>query len=422
MKPKKKHIYKLRIWVVISIVILGLLISLFTFALSYDPFLKGYLGTVGGHYVDIGDVMKYQADYESKEETLTAFKELNAQITEEGTVLIKNDNNALPLDKGSAISVFGMTSVLWMTQENIPSTKSAIFADSLEDSGYIMNSALRVMYKTSSHTNWGTGDNKGDGSAAGSWTIDEVPQSEYTSTVKNSYSSFADAAIVVFSRSSGEGADLPRSMDRFGGLADESYLELNTDERDLFEAINDANCFEKTIVILHSANPMQMDFLNEYDIDAVLWVSGTGTDGISGLIKIITGEVSPSGKLVDTYTYDNFSAPAMQNFGDFRYLESENGALLSESSLGFNSYSYINYGESIYIGYRYYETRYEDIVMGTANSGNFDYENTVAAPFGHGLSYGQFEWRNFNYTYNEIEDTFELTAVVENKSVPSHWM
>lgn len=297
-----------------------------------------------------------------------------------------------------------MSSALWMTLDRIPQTKNAAFANSLEDYGFSVNGTLRRFYNTSKHTAWGQGDPKGNGDDEGDWRIDEIPQSEYTADVKNSYREYSDAAIIVLSRGSGEGADLPRSMDRFGGEKDRHYLQLTKEEEELFAAVQQAG-FQKTIVILHSAGAMQMDFVKKYNVDAVLWTAGTGVGGIESIAPILAGDINPSGRLVDTYSYDNYSAPAMQNFGDCRFVD-QNGNLAG--------YSYVNYAEGIYVGYQYYETRYEDSVTGRANVGQFDYENTVYAPFGYGLSYTDFTWSDYSCHYDQETDSYKISLKVTN--------
>lgn len=390
-------------------VAVGALIALNCIAASYNNILTTEFGKVG-ETVAIG-----HSDYDSMEEALDAFTtEMNERVVEEGAVLLKNDK-ALPLDKSSEkVSVFGMSSTLWMTLDKIKTAKDAVFANALEDYGFGVNGTLRAFYNRSSHTGWGIGDNKGDGSSPGSWQIDEVPQSEYTAEVKNSYANYNDAAIVVLSRSSGEGADLPRNMDRFGGSAQEHYLQLSKNEKDMLQAVNDAG-FKKVIVLLHSANPMQMDFLNDYDIDAVIWApgTGTGTGGINALCKLIAGDANFSGKIVDTYSYDNLSSPAMQNFGDYRFVDAS-GNMIDASSNGKGYYSYINYSEGIYVGYKYYETRYEDAVLGQGNAGSYDYDKVVAYPFGYGLSYTDFTWSGFEGAYDAANDEFTFKVTVKN--------
>ncbi len=390
-------------------VAVGALIALNCIAASYNNILTTEFGKVG-ETVAIG-----HSDYDSMEEALDAFTtEMNERVVEEGAVLLKNEN-ALPLDKNSEkISVFGMSSTLWMTLDKIKTAKDAVFANALEDYGFGVNGTLRAFYNRSSHIDWGIGDNKGDGSSAGSWQIDEVPQSEYTDDVKASYASYNDAAIVVISRSSGEGADLPRNMDRFGGSAQEHYLQLSQNEKDMLQAVNSAG-FKKVIVLLHSANPVQMDFLDDYDIDAVIWApgTGTGTGGINALCKLIAGDANFSGRIVDTYSYDNLSSPAMQNFGDYRFVDA-GGNMIDASSNGKGYYSYVNYSEGIYVGYKYYETRYEDAVLKQGNAGSYDYDEVVAYPFGYGLSYTDFAWSGFEGTYDEANDEFAFKVTVKN--------
>lgn len=406
---KKRQKIRLGIVSVACAIALAILIALNCIAASYNNILTTEFGKVG-ETVAIG-----HSDYGSMEEALDAFTtEMNERVVEEGAVLLKNDK-ALPLDKSSEkVSVFGMSSTLWMTLDKIKTAKDAVFANALEDYGFGVNGTLRAFYNRSSHTDWGIGDNKGDGSSPGSWQIDEVPQSEYTAEVKNSYANYNDAAIVVLSRSSGEGADLPRNMDRFGGSAQEHYLQLSMNEKDMLQAVNAAG-FKKVIVLLHSANPMQMDFLNDYDIDAVIWApgTGTGTGGINALCKLIAGDANFSGKIVDTYSYDNLSSPAMQNFGDYRFVDAS-GNMIDASSNGKGYYSYINYSEGIYVGYKYYETRYEDAVLGQGNAGSYDYDKVVAYPFGYGLSYTDFTWSGFEGAYDAANDEFTFKVTVKN--------
>lgn len=392
----------------VSAVVAAGIIALNCVAAQFNNVLITHFGKVGE------TTSSAESSYDSLDDALEAFKtDMNGRVVEEGAVLMKNEG-ALPLDKGSKISVFGMSSTLWMTLEKIKTSKDAVFAYALEDYGFEVNGKLRAFYNRSSHTDWGIGDNKGDGSSAGSWKIDEVPQSEYTREVKDSYSSYNDAAIVVLSRSSGEGADLPRNMDRFGGSADEHYLQLSPEEKDMLEAVSGAG-FKKVIVILHSANPVQTDFLKDYNIDSLVWVPGTGagTGGINALCKLIAGDANFSGRLVDTYSYDNMSAPAMQNFGDYRFVDGS-GKLIDASSNGSGTYSYVNYAEGIYVGYKYYETRYEDFVLGSGNAGDYDYDEVVSHPFGYGLSYTSFEKRDFTGSYDEKKDEFTFSVTVEN--------
>ena len=404
MKLTKKQGIKTCLWCAVSAILLVALTIGNVFAASFDPILSDFFGRLGGNVSGAGD-KTYVSDYQNKEEALSAYEALNKEIVSEGTVLLQNENNALPLAKGAKVSVFGMSSTLWMTLDRIPQTKSAVLANGLEDYGFAVNGTLRRFYNTSKHTAWGQGDPKGNGGDEGNWKIDEIPQSEYTAEVKKSYQDYSDAAIIVISRGSGEGADLPRSMDRFGGETDRHYLQLTKEEEELFAAVQEAG-FRKTVVILHSAGAFQMDFAKKYKVDAVLWTAGTGIGGIESIPPILAGEINPSGRIVDTYSYDNYSAPAMQNFGDSRFVDKDGNLA---------GYSYVNYAEGVYVGYKYYETRYEDVVTGRANVGNFDYDATVYAPFGFGLSYTDFSWSDYSCQYDRESDSYRISLKVTNR-------
>ncbi len=400
----KKNKIALSVWAgVCALTLAGTSVGAW-YATTWDRALGKYFGSIGETQVSSDELIEEQ-------------KQLELEIVDEGCVLLQNDDAALPLSSGNKVSVFGQTAQMWMTKEKITNTKDTVFLESLEKCGIEINGALRKFYKQTKHTKWGNGANLGDGGIAGNWAIDEVPQSEYTEEVKNSYKEYSDAAIVVFTRGGSEGGDLPRYMGRYGGSDDEHYLQLNQDERDLLAAIKEANCFKKTIVVLHTCNAMQMDFATreEYGIDSVLWVSGTGQDGVEEMGKIITGEINPSAKNINTYVYDNFSAPAMQNFGDYRY--TYGGELIEDTTTTATkggSYSYLNYGEGIYVGYKYYETRYADVVSGVSNVGNYDYAETVYAPFGYGLSYTQFEWSDFKATVPNENGDITVSVNVKN--------
>ncbi|MBQ9189235.1 MAG: fibronectin type III-like domain-contianing protein, partial [Clostridia bacterium] len=194
----------------------------------------------------------------------------------------------------------------------------------------------------------------------------------------------------------------------------------------LLTAVKEAG-FGKTILILHTNNALQLDFLknNEYGIDAVLQIGGTGEKGVEVIGKLLTGKINPSGRTVNSFVYDNFSSPVMQNFGDHRY--TQNGELIVVDNYGTEApggtlqgttypgtFSYLNYGESIYMDYRYYETRYEDAVLGAANVGDYRYDDTVFCSFGYGLSYTDFEWSDFSMTEPDADGNVTLSVTVKN--------
>ena len=196
-------------------------------------------------------------------------------------------------------------------------------------------------------------------------------------------------------------------------------LELSANERDMMTLVKkykDSGCFKKIIVLINSSNAIEMDFLNpeicgeDYGIDSAMWIGDVGQTGINGVGQLLSGAVTPSGSLVDTYLYDNMANPAMYNFYTQAYPNAAEYNLLTEGADVQGMYSV--YQEGIYLGYRYFETRYEDVVMGTAKAGDYNWATTVAYPFGYGDSYTTFAYSNFNVT--ESDDAFTVTLKVTN--------
>ena len=388
-KRMKKSTY-LIVWSLVFALILGATGIANGVALYWDSALSLYFGEVGGQQSaegQTGDSIYFPSDYANSDARLEGDKNVAYRIASEGAVLLKNDNAALPM-AGGKISLFGIDA------------KSSNLQKALEANGFTVNPTLAAFYAASTHESGVRGLSAGGGSETGGWVIDEVPQSEYTAEVKASYKDYNDAAFVVLRRTGAEGNDLPYDMSRYGGSADEHYLELNTAEKELLTEV--AKSFDKVIVLIDSANAMQVDFVDvpEYGIDAVLWYARAEQPAIA---DVISGKVNPSGRLPDTYVADNFSSPAMQNFGDFRYVDA-NGSL--------TGYSYVNYAEGIYVGYKYYETRYEDVVLKQGNAGDYDYNATVVYPFGYGLSYTTFEWSNLKVT--EKDGVFTASVTIKN--------
>ena len=246
------------------------------------------------------------------------------------------------------------------------------------------------------------------------WHINEVPASAYTNEVKSSFAQYKDAAIVTISRISGEGSDL--AVDEFKD--GKNVLSLTAEEQDMLKMAK--SNFENVIVLINSTNALECDFIDneEYGIDAVLWIGYTGGWGLNGVADILVGNANPSGRLVDTYCYDNTTTPSMESIYGADYTnydpkDEEHWYSVANGQLDGNHH-YITYQEGIYVGYRYYETRYEDIVMGTANVGDYDYATTVAYPFGYGLSYTEFEYSDFKAEYNKDTDSFDVEVDVTN--------
>lgn len=337
------------------------------------------------------DELRYASSYDSAEEQHDAAAQLAREIEQEGIVLLTNEGDALPLERGAKVSVFGQDSVDFVYggagSGSIDASEAHTLREALEQAGLEVNPVLWDFYES------------GEGSSyrkvvpdimgAGGFAVNEVPQDVYTDEVRASYADYADAAIVVIGRIGSESTDLPAD-----------YLELTAEERDMLHAAN-AN-FERLVVVLNTSNPLELGVLETEGVDAVLWVGSPGQAGIDAVGDVLTGLVNPSGALVDTYAADNDSAPAMANFGDYDVTNSE-----VESGT-----KYLSYSEGIYVGYRYYETRYEDVVLGQGNAGDFSCADEVLYPFGHGLSYTDFSWSD--YAVSEGDDAFEVSVTVTN--------
>ena len=204
-----------------------------------------------------------------------------------------------------------------------------------------------------------------------------------------------------------------------GTEGDGDYLALSQEEKDLLaglKALKDDGTFKRIVVLLNTSNAIEMDFLNpeicgeDYGIDSCMWIGDVGQTGAIGVGRLLSGTVAPSGSLVDTYWYDNMKNPAVVNFYTVPYEGYESYGLNTEGADVQAMYSV--YQEGIYLGYRYAETRYEDVVMGTAKTGEFDYDTTVAYPFGYGLSYTGFDFSDYKVTENG--DNFDIEVKVTN--------
>lgn len=399
------------IWSVVFTIILGLVVAVNCVAIYWSTALTGYFGVIGEG--GTGENF-FTSDYDSNKQLQEAQSAKNLQIAQEGAVLMQNKNDALPLNVSTEkkVSVFSVSSVAFIVggkgsgEVSSSSSGNGGVKDSLESAGFEVNPTLWSFYLKKAQNGYGRGSGTaaGAGNEVGNWKIGEVPQKDYTQEVKNSYSNYNSAAIVIISRSGGEGGDLTTDMSAHGGQAGEHYLQLNTEEKDMFKAINEAN-FKKIIVIINSANSIEMGFIEEYGVDSCIWLAGTGVNGVMALGEILAGQVNPSGRLVDTYVYDNFSSPAMQNFGWNLYLNGNGNK---------SGYAYVNYGEGIYVGYKYYETRYEDKIYGVNNVGDYNYTNTVYRSFGYGESYTTFTYSDFSVNYNAETKKFDVSVKVTN--------
>ena len=384
-----------------------------------------------------GSVGKYYSEFNSLIDVVNAESELNKQIGAEGFVLLKNEQNNLPFGGGvKNISVFGKNSVdpvySGSGSSGGTSGNTVSIIASLESAGFNVNPALVAFYN----------DLEASGAKRPSmgfasynyhsyFPTAETPLSSYTDAVKNSYAKYNDAAVIVFSRTGGEGTDLPRSSfvtEEFAGLVPdpnnarafptfedlanpnykvyggqgrvsdpyEHYLELDDNEEALLAEVTAK--FDRVVVILNSSNVMEIgeNITSNPKVQSVIWAPGAGQNGFDALGKILNGTVNPSGRTTDTFIADFTKDPAYQNFANNNVgyyangtagnqYRTEDGQTYENNFADFLGVEGVEYEEGIYLGYKYYETR-------GFTDGEDWYNAAVNYPFGYGLSYTTFEW------------------------------
>lgn len=336
----------------------------------------------------------------SQEERLTAGEALCYAVEAEGAALLLN-NGALPLSQGAKVSTLSVNSVDLTYggtgSGNVDASKADNLKAALEKSGFEVNATLWDWYNSdeaaalkAAAAEGGTGGE--NATLGGQAPISEIDPAEYPEDVRNSIASYGDAVIITFSRVGGEGYDcaFPGYVDGDGVTTQFNYLALNEKERAMMayaDGLKKEGKISSIVVLINTSNALQVDFLKDYDVDACLWVGGLGISGTNAVTDILAGHVNPSGSLVDTYCYDNLSSPAMHNYLALEYSNFD-GQVPDQAS------TYMIYQEGIYVGHKYYETRYFDAVMGQGNAGDYagQYGKEVAFTFGHGLSYTTFEY------------------------------
>lgn len=408
-KTKRKHITPWKILAIICAVVTIVSIPLSILLQKFDNTMAARFG---GSFWKLqnedANAQYYTSDFNSAEEMVNYGLALTQQVEVEGAALLMNNNNALPLAADAKVSTFSSSSVNLVYggtgSGNIDASTADTLRTALEKVGVTVNPTLWDFYTVGAGKDYAR--SKSGMVATSSEVTAEVPWDVYTDEVKDSVAQYGDAAIVTLSRVGGEGADL--------SYGEVNYLALDENEKAMLQNVAEMKkngTVKKTILLINSANALQVDFLknNEYDIDAALWIGDVGISGINAVAEILTGKVNPSGSLVDTYCYDNFSAPSMWNFTPTTYEGYVEGGDVSAKAK-----SYMIYQEGIYVGYKYYETRYEDFVTGNGNAGDYAYGDIVAYPFGYGMSYTDFDISDMNVSYNAADDTYTVTVKVTN--------
>ncbi len=361
--------------------------------------INSALGTATSKVVSTlaeGETEGYARYFESKYNSIAELKAAGeAKVREvegEGIVLLKNDNNILPLKEGSNVALVGVTildPVYGGTGSGaVDANGAANYYDVMTQAGYnVVDKELLDYYvekeaKRNAH---------------------EIGEIKWSKVKKNNGDTIGNGEDVVFvvGRVGGEGNDVTVTID---DTLDDDYLKLNENELSILEGLKelkDDGKIRSITMIINSANPMSVGFLNDeaYGVDAALWVGSVGQTGIYAVGDVISGKTNPSGSLPDTWWVDNQLNPVQNNFGSYTYADANNFDLGTNANK-FNQY--VVYQEGIYVGYKYTETRYEDVVMGTPNAGDFNYNSVVGYPFGFGLSY-----TSFSFSDMQVEKTGE---------------
>lgn len=331
----------------------------------------------------------FESTYASVEELKAAGNALVREVEGEGIVLLKNAGNTLPLAKGSKVSLVGLTAldpVYGGTGSGaVDASDAPNYVDVLTGAGYeLVNQPLLTYYKeTDKRTPTDMMEPK--------WSKikREAKDENDEMTLGN-----GEHIVYVIGRVGGEGDDMTKVIEGAWTGEDEDlapdYLTLNENERDTLMGLAEMKAdgdIASITVIINSANPISVGFLNdpEYGVDAALWVGSVGQTGLYAVGDVLTGAINPSGSLPDTWWVDNQLNPVQNNFGSYTYADA------AKYNLGNRYDQYVVYQEGIYLGYKYTETRYEDVVLGTPNAGNYVYGNVVGYPFGYGQSYTTFE-------------------------------
>lgn len=389
---------------------------------SYRTDIDKFLGTKSSAMVTDStdeDLYTYKSDYSSTTELLDSIEDLGERMSEEGTVLLKNENNALPLSKDETqkLSLLGFSSYYPVQGGDMGSSLSVNkgtdadtvdFVEALNAKGFGINENLQKLYKSleadfKTEVNmWGNIMEYYHITAPATDGVfaSKEPSQEKMDSVDDKWKDSMDdynVMLVTIGRSSTEnGTYLPSvdGVDASQDLNQTDPLGLSDDERDLINAAVEAkeNNGGKVIVMLNNANAMEIDEIKNNDgVDAIMEIGFPGGYGFYGVADILSGEANPSGHLTDTYAVTNANSPAAQNFGNYEWTNADPSVNINAEEVE---------AEDIYTGYKYYETRYADTVLGQGNADAtvgsstgkaWNYDDEVSYPFGYGLSYTTFE-------------------------------
>lgn len=444
---------------------------------TYRSNLDDVLGTQSYVTSSDKDSARFKSDYDTIEDMMAAAKDIAIREGEEGTVVMKNDNDVLPLNTAN-VALFGLAAYApypYTSGDLKGGNEDAVdLVQAFTDAGITVNETLKDLYATMMNRHEEEVANQWTGEITKQtaydiiysttvgdmvdYTIAEVPPAEFenlgaSEDWKSAIGKDSTTAICVFARAAGESNTYaPGSAVNYAGeKTGKDPLELSEDELAVIDAAKET-C-SKVVVLINSGNTLMIRDIAEggsHEVDGIAYIGCPNDYQFTGIVNVLTGKVNATGALPDTYVADNASIPAVQNFGGDYYADyaivaanAENGydsrypgvEISNDSSAGsfgggsatYSAGQYIVEAEGIYVGYKYYETRYFDSVMnpsfhadsgaGATQSDSWNYDNEVVYSFGHTLSYLDYtqELKSVNVDKNTDGDITAVIAVT-NKS------
>lgn len=436
----KKLNLTMKILLHVTLFVYGLIAVAGPIMLGNKEIVNGFLGIETQKGSGSGSNIYYDTKYENLAEVKQASLEVIEETMAEGAVLLKNDNNALPLSKGDSVTLYGMASYYSVhtgqgssgTESDSSLSDRVTFYQGLTNAGLSVNSELNEWYKSQDVTSVMGGSNFiGGASQQSQYNVKDIAWSSLPDSAKSS----AKAGIMVLARNSGEAIDLYMNTTMDDGVTQVvvdkqnnnnttsnsgDSLALTENEKSVLKglkAMKAEGTLDRIIVLMNCASPLMCDFLEDsaYGVDACMWVGTIGTNGADAIGKLLVGDCNPSGRTADTFWTNSKYNPVYYNFGSMQY---GNANIMKKYYATLKEYGnqfYAVYQEGIYNGYKYSETRYEDYVTNRANTGAFDYSEVVSYPFGYGLSYTDFSYSNMQVAEN-ADATYTVSVDVTNNT------
>ena len=447
------------------LVILALACVGYSVANTWRSSVDDVLGTSSYEINTDTDSATYTPNYEDVDAFMDAAKEHTIKQGEEGTVLMKNDG-ALPLSTSNDVALFGVAAYYpypYSSGDLKAGNDDAVdLVGALEENGFTINASLTSVYSSVMNVQEVETTNAWTGvvstSVSGDYMVNtsigdmeeyqiNEPPADLIGTSWTSAVQSGTVGICVFARPGGESNTYApgTALDYQGNATGEDPLALSADELSIVDLAK-TYC-DEVVVLLNTGNAMEIGEIAEggdHEVDAICYIGVPNDYHFYGIVNVLAGKANATGALTDTFVYDNESSPAMENFGgdyysdyelgasnstngyDSRYPNTEIENTISESSFGggttYNGGQYIVEAEGIYVGYKYYETRYYDSIAnpesnadstaGSSTGDAWDYGDEVVYPFGYGLSYLEYE-QNIKSVTVENTPEGEITAEIE---------